>query len=430
MKKDLIILTHTPIDYDSRVIKQVKYFSKDFHIILFSRLQNKESLKMFEGFDVEVREIPILSTTKTSRRLLQSFLKERYQKTFKMTVKKYLRRKLHLNYPFTDMYYMLKPENMWCRKNILDTYEEDYSNIAAILVNDLVLIHVAGRLKLVFDSLDYNIPLICDLHEAHFDYKSGQDFNHHLSAQLMERNLKLADVICAPTERVLNCFLDLDINYKESIVPKVVYNTSSFEDLDPSKNDEKMVKLVHVGIAGRDRKLEKMITALTHLEDKYKLHFYLVTTNSPTAHIYIEELKEYAKEIGVDSRVFFETPVNPDELVSCLNKYDIGVFYLEPDENKKNFDYAAPNKLFQYVQARLAVVVSDIGEMGKIVRDYNVGTVSTFSEEDFAHKIAEANQSLDIYKNNANAAASELSAEKQWHDVLEYVKDINKEGER
>ena len=53
------------------------------------------------------------------------------------------------------------------------------------------------------------------------------------------------------------------------------------------------------------------------------------------------------------------------EIVDTIAEYDIGLFILSPI----NFNYyhALPNKLFEFIQARLAIAVSPSPEMARIV---------------------------------------------------------------
>ena len=61
-------------------------------------------------------------------------------------------------------------------------------------------------------------------------------------------------------------------------------------------------------------------------------------------------------------------------IVDTIAQYDIGLFLLSP----ANFNYyhALPNKLFEFVQARLAVAIGPSPEMARIVNDHDLGIVA------------------------------------------------------
>jgi glycosyltransferase involved in cell wall biosynthesis len=66
-------------------------------------------------------------------------------------------------------------------------------------------------------------------------------------------------------------------------------------------------------------------------------------------------------------------PVEPAELVSSLQPYDIGLVIDRPVT--RNAELALPNKLFEYLMAGLAVLVPDAPEMSRLVEGEGVGVV-------------------------------------------------------
>jgi len=86
-----------------------------------------------------------------------------------------------------------------------------------------------------------------------------------------------------------------------------------------------------------------------------------------------------------------------------------------------NFNYALPNKFFEFIQARLALVISPNLAMAQIVQQYGCGVVSA----DYSpHRMAAAINALDVSaidacKQASHNAAQELHAghsAKQWRD--------------
>ena len=74
------------------------------------------------------------------------------------------------------------------------------------------------------------------------------------------------------------------------------------------------------------------------------------------------------------SNIFFHDIVPLDALLSYTESADVGLFYYK--NLALNFQYCLPNKLFEYTMAGLPVVVSDLQEVGNIVRCRKIGIVS------------------------------------------------------
>ena len=87
-----------------------------------------------------------------------------------------------------------------------------------------------------------------------------------------------------------------------------------------------------------------------------------------------------------------------------------------------NYYYALPNKLFDYIQAQIPVLVSDFPEMHKIVTNYEVGEILVSREpRDLAVQLESMVQkSINAHwKTNLIKASSELCWEKEEKSLLE-----------
>ncbi len=91
-------------------------------------------------------------------------------------------------------------------------------------------------------------------------------------------------------------------------------------------------------------------------------------------------LQAYVKRENLTHCVRFLDPVPPDQLLSVTATADVGISLLE--NTCLNHRFALPNKLFEYLQAGLPVLTSDLPEMADIVRQFNVGRVVCPSDAD------------------------------------------------
>jgi hypothetical protein len=186
--------------------------------------------------------------------------------------------------------------------------------------------------------------------------------------------------------------------------PAVVTNATPFHDLSPRPVGSPL-RLVHSGGAQRPRRLELIIDGVLEAHTDASLDLYL-TRNDPA---YLAELEQLAA--AGDGRVRILPPVAYRDLIPTLARYDVGIHVL-PDINF-NHRWALPNKVFDYVQARLGVIVGPSPEMARLVRGNELGLVTSgFTAADVARAV-EALTSVGVteMKRAAHRHARELSAE-------------------
>lgn len=123
--------------------------------------------------------------------------------------------------------------------------------------------------------------------------------------------------------------------------------------------------LIYQGALNLGRGIELMIKAMHHLPD-YTL--VIVGTGDLDT-----ELRRLATDLAVEDRVQFEGFVPFEELKAITVRAHLGLS-LEEDRGA-SYHYALPNKLFDYLQAGLPVLVADLPEMRRIVETYQVGAV-------------------------------------------------------
>ncbi|MFC8922698.1 glycosyltransferase [Cellulosimicrobium sp. NPDC057127] len=197
---------------------------------------------------------------------------------------------------------------------------------------------------------------------------------------------------------------------------RVMRNAPRQTALAPTPTEEGIVRLVHSGGAVPGRSLETMIDVAAELGPTFPLDLYLVPANDGGK--YLNSLKARARD---HAHVTLHPPVPPADLPTTLNAYDVGVFWIPPFNT--NARLTLPNKLFDYVQARLAVAIGPSLEMADVVHEYGLGPVSSGFD---AASIVESLKALDAetiegYKRNSHTAAAELSFEHESrvaHSIL------------
>lgn len=196
----------------------------------------------------------------------------------------------------------------------------------------------------------------------------------------------------------------------------VVMNAAPYAEL-PVTRVETPIRVVHSGAGLQGRALEVMLEAASQSSADITFDMYL-TPNDPE---YVAGLKQ---RFSSDPRVNVKDPVPYELLIETLNQYDVGVHILPP----VNFSHkwALPNKLFDFVQARLGVLVGPSPEMAAIVERHGLGAVTTGFEP---AQLTEALNSLTretvaVWKERSDDSARELSAAPQnarWRQAIETI---------
>lgn len=202
--------------------------------------------------------------------------------------------------------------------------------------------------------------------------------------------------------------------------PAVVPNATAYRrDIEPTPANQPL-RLVHTGVAGRARRIEVMIdaVALANVESPGSATLDLVLV--PGDERYISELTDKAATVPGNA-VRLLPPVSFAEIVPMLRGYDIGIFLCPP--STFNLRHALPNKLFEFIQARLAVLIGPSPEMETIVRNHGVGWVAKdFTAQSAAEILSRITTSeIEQKKAAAHARARELSSEslsRPWLDAV------------
>jgi glycosyltransferase involved in cell wall biosynthesis len=185
----------------------------------------------------------------------------------------------------------------------------------------------------------------------------------------------------------------------------VVVNATPYYELE-QRPVESPVRLVHSGLAAPERHLDLMIDAVRSASSAVTLDLYLVDGG-------VGELDRLRKLAEGEPRIRFLDPVPYRNLVQTLNGYDIGLSVFPP--TTFNLAWCLPNKFFDFVQARLGVIVGPSPEMARFVQEYAIGEVlPDFEPLSFAQALdALTPERVAAWKAASAKHAAELSSERQ-----------------
>jgi hypothetical protein len=273
-----------------------------------------------------------------------------------------------------------------------------------VIANDVetlpLAFRFAGNPKVVFDAHEYA--------PRHFeDKKMWRLFFQKFNMWLCQTYIPL-------TAGMMTVGKGLAAEYQKhfNVSPTIITNANNYFSIDPTPIQNNTIRLIHHGIATPSRKLELMIDMMALLDSRFTLDLMLLTPGfaSSKTRQYINELSEKIKS-GGHARIRIIPPVASSEVVTTICNYDMGIFLLPP----VNFNYenTLPNKLFDFIQARLGISIGPTPEMAEIVRTYKIGVIADdFTAKSLAAKLnALTTEDVNNFKKNSAIAATELNAE-------------------
>jgi glycosyltransferase involved in cell wall biosynthesis len=222
-------------------------------------------------------------------------------------------------------------------------------------------------------------------------------------------------------------------------VPRVVRNVPVYElvthqDISPLREIASIARdvpiILNLGMISHGRGIETLLNALQRIEPPAMAVFLGSADTSATPRgkpTYLESLRTLAQQLGVADRVRFVPSVPPEDVHFYTMGGTIGVAPIEP--TCLSYCYCLPNKLFQYIQAGLPVVTSDLPEMARVVRQYKIGEV--FPPGD-SRRLAAAIDSLlndpaklKLCQQNSANAAQELNWNKEQAKLIAIYEQLN-----
>jgi glycosyltransferase involved in cell wall biosynthesis len=163
--------------------------------------------------------------------------------------------------------------------------------------------------------------------------------------------------------------------------------------------------IVFTGGVTAARNLHTVVSALAHCPG---CHMALITNNTGD---YVDRLRQIAADGGYADRLHFLPYVQPHEVTAYVRDGSLGVI---PYLRSGNSNAAMPNKLFDYLQAGLPIVASNLDLIQDFLRQWQIGEV--FEQEDVRDCAAAINRALsrqEFYRNSMRSNDA-LRREATW----------------
>jgi len=244
-----------------------------------------------------------------------------------------------------------------------------------IHANDHRMLHVGARAKVRAGARGRDVKLVWDAHE----WLEGLEVSKSVPDSWLPAQVALqkafapyADAVVTVSE-VLARMLEQEFELPET--PAVVCNAPFMRGVQqPERTVREVIGLasevpllVYSGSISAERSVDTVIRALPELPG---VHFVLVV-KVPLQPV-VPQLLALAEELGVADRIHTAPFVPVQQIVPYLASADVGVHTLLHGPNN---EIALPTKYYEYAQARLPVLVSDVKTMAETTRRTGQGEV-------------------------------------------------------
>ncbi|GAB6150668.1 glycosyltransferase [Clostridium novyi] len=321
MRKIAIVLIGE-IKFDGRVQKEIRTLrNKGFQVsLIVSRFQNDEKYNYdFDifHFDYKIEKSPL-------KNLINKF-------AFCKNIQNILRK--------------IKPDVIHC--NDLETL---YSGV-------------------LYKKYNKNIKIVYDAHELYPESQHGIVRKVFWNV-IEKRFIKYANIVISPEKnraKYMKKKYNLEkVNVIENFPCKVnIDNINYVENMVPCIKNK--FKVLYIGIISPNREIEKMITAMKYLDEKYCL----LLVGKVSSKKYREKLQQIIIENDLSKKVYFIGPVKNNEVINYINHCDLGLVFYK-DSNLNNY-YCASNKLYEFIVCRKPVITNDYPGLIEVIRNKNLG---------------------------------------------------------
>lgn len=270
----------------------------------------------------------------------------------------------------------------------------------------------------------WNAPLICDLHEIfpeqdeHFTSEAAREYWRRIEAVGLAESAGIMCVNDAVADYVRS-------RYTPSVPIAVVHNSVPFvardqrdgpalRDLYPIPEGQRVMVF-----AGSMRPYANLETVIAGFGRAGLSGWSLALLGDGPLRPRLESL---IRRLGLEGRVFIGARAAERDLISVISSADFGV--LPYEAVGINHRIATPNKLFEYMQARIPIASSPLPMIQRIVAGAQIGGFVDYSDpQTTARDLARfADETLPrITAADLDAAAERYSWEREEQAVLELI---------
>lgn len=289
-----------------------------------------------------------------------------------------------------------------------------------IHVHDLPMLKAGVKLKQAL-----NVPLIYDMHEFYPEQDCLTALQQQQLRNTESKNIKYTDYRITVNPMLAEEISKTYNNINIEVIQNAMVIDSDFhhyqynrfrEEYSIAKDD---IILLYQGWISPDRNLQNLVKGLAQVQKPIKL---VIMGYGE----FKNQLETISQELNIQNKVIFVPTKTQSELLSYTASADIGIipypFKLDP-----NTKYASPNKLYEFIAARLPIICNNLPFVKSIVETNGFGIACEMdSPESFANALNNLPlDKLEYFKVNLAEKGSNFLWEAESPKLLEIYRNIS-----
>ena len=267
-------------------------------------------------------------------------------------------------------------------------------DLTALPVGFLFKVFGSRKIKVVYDAHEYETEM------------NGLGKMRKIFYKILERSLiKYADVVITVSKKIGEEY-QLLYGIEE---PIIIYNcpwkreiTSNYDLFrEKFKIRKEQIIFLYQGIVSKGRGVEILLETFSKMD----------TDNAVIVFMGFGPLEEEIKNCSSKfSNIYFQEAVRPPKFLDFTASADYGLSFIE--DISLSDRYCLPNKLFEYINAGIPVICSNLPEMKKFVEENGIGVIAKKITMDGLEEAISRIQNLD--KISLRRKVSDVSEDYCW----------------
>ena len=281
--------------------------------------------------------------------------------------------------------------------------------------NDLNTLPIGVIIKRFYNK---NLKIVYDAHEYEINDRPNEGKLSIKVKYFLEKSLiRYADRVITVSDSIADEYVKL-YNIKK---PALVLNTPSYKiiekrDIFREKFNISRDKTIFLYQGGLDsgRGIEIILETFKELNN----------INAVIIFMGYGELENIIKETSKKySNIYFHPAVNPDILLDYTSSADFGILFYE--NNCLNHYYCSPNKMFEYLMAKIPVIASNLYEMKRLIESNSIGVVA---EKNTPQGLREAiERAIELDKRELQSSIQRVREIYNWEEQEKVLLQLYKE---